>query len=187
MSTTQDEKVRDDALSRTAATGSGSATGQAIEQASGSEDKRLSGSEDRQEPKGAPKQGDFARIDLEEPSGLQAESAAFTTNGTIPSGMVASPGGFVPASAVPDSEAALEMTLNSSGRNPDTRVLSEKEVEGLSGTELRAIGAQRGYKMADLAGTRTQRREFLRLQGEDPRFKEKKGTTAKILEKVGAR
>jgi hypothetical protein len=167
----QNEEARKDALSRTAATGLGSATGQARENRSGAEDERLKGADKREAPEGAPKMGDFARVELPEPDGLQAEPAAFSTAGTIPSGMVSSPGGFVPISAVSDPKRAIERTLASTGRNPDDRKLTEEEVESLDGASVRAIGAQRGYEMPDMAGGRSMRRIFLEKQAEDSRFK----------------
>lgn len=179
----QDEQARTDALSRSGA-GTGTATGQAKENASGREDERLAGADKREEPENTSQKADFARVELDEPAGLQAETAAYGPGGTIPAGMVSSPGGFIPLSAVNDPEEALERTLSSNGRNPDTRRLREDEVEQLSGAEARAISAQRGYKPPDLAGTRTQRRFLLEKQAEDPRFKEeKKGVVAKVLGK----
>jgi hypothetical protein len=138
--------------------------------------------EKRDAPEGAPTTADFGRVKLPKPTGLQAEEANYTTGGTIPANMVSSPGGFVPLSAVADREAALERTLTSSGRNPDTRALSEDEIEGLSGAEARAISAQRGYKPPDLAGSRTQRRFLIEEQSKDQRFtNEKRGLTGKVL------
>lgn len=173
----QNEQARKDALSRSAA-GSGTAAGQA-------RDGDPEPGEKQDKPEGAPSKGDFARVRLDKPTGLQAEEASYDAGGTIPANMVSSPAGYVPISGVSDPDEALERTLTSSGRNPDTRALTEEEIEGLSGAEARAISAQRGYKPPDLAGTRTQRRFLLEEQTQDSRFKnEKKGVTARVLDKV---
>lgn len=171
--TTQDPKVREEMLARSTS-GSGSATGQAKEQASGKEDERLGGSEDREGPEDAPAKGDFGAVEYAQPVGLQAEPANFTSGGTIPAGMVSSPGGFVPLSAVGDPEAALERTLGQQGSTKDNRRLTEDDLDQLDGPSIRAIGAQRGYKIADLAGRRTVKAAFLTAQDEDKRFQKSK-------------
>lgn len=181
MAATQDSAVRDEMLSRTTTAGSATATGQALDQASGAEDERLEGADKAESPEGAPEKGDFARVQLAEPSGLQAEPAAFSTAGTIPQGMVASPSGHIPATVTNASPEDVNRTLNSTGRNSDNRKLTEREVESLSGPDLRAIGVQRGYDMPALAGTRTQRRVFLEKQSADSRFKE---TAKSLKEKI---
>jgi hypothetical protein len=181
--TTQDPKVREEMLARSTS-GSGSATGQAKEQASGREDERLEGSEDREGPEDGPEKGDFGAVEYAQPVGLQAEPANFTSGGTIPAGMVSSPAGFVPLSAVGDPEAALERTLGKQGSTKDNRRLTEEDLEQLDGPSIRAIGTQRGYQMPDLAGRGTIRGKFLAEQEKDERFSEeepaKKGLLAKL-------
>lgn len=165
----QDAATREQAL-KGAPSGAGSATGQAKEDAAGAEERRLKGSEDREGPEDAPSQGDYGAIEYSEPVGLQAEPANFTRGGTIPAAMVSSPTGFVPVSSVDDPEAALERTLGEGGSTKDNRRLTEEELDQLDGPSVRAIGVQRGYKIGDLAGSRTIRAAFLAAQDEDKRF-----------------
>lgn len=168
--TNQSAEVRAEAL-RAAPSGSGSATGQAKENDSGQEDERLVGSEDRPAPEGAPERGDYGQVEYAQPVGLQAEPAAFTPGGTIPAGFVASPSGFVPASTVANPEEAIETTLGKQKVAAPPRKLTQEEVEALDGPTVRAIGAQRGYQMPDMAGSRTARARFLAEQDKDPAFK----------------
>lgn len=166
---TQNDAVRAEMLSRSTAS-SGSATGQAKDQASGKEDERLEGQDKRPGPKDGPTNGDFALVEYAQPIGLQAEPANFTSGGTIPASMVSSPSGFVPISSIADPEEAQERTLGAQGSTRDDRALTEEELGQLDGPSIRAIGAQRGYKINDLAGKRTVTAAFLAAQGEDKRF-----------------
>jgi hypothetical protein len=173
-STPQSDEAREDVLSRAAtSTGgaAGTATGQAIQQHDGSEKERLKDLEKPPTPKDAPKAGDFAPHTAQKPIGLQKEEAAYAVNGTIPADMVSSPSGWVPAGAVADREEALERTLESTGRLPDDRELTEDELKKLDGATIRSIAAQRGYEMPAVGGTRSSRMRFLQHQGEDKRFK----------------
>lgn len=53
---------------------------------------------------------DYLSTKANKPTGLQAEEARFTSNGSIPAGMVASNSGFVPVSAVErDPERAADL------------------------------------------------------------------------------
>lgn len=176
----QDEETRRAMLESQAATaGDASAVGQALADLNGKEKERLEGHPRgaKDEPLGAPHGGDFGEGTVQKPVGLQAVPAAWGPNGSIPAGMVASPSGHQPVGAVGATVEALEATY---GRQPvgDLNALDERTVNGLSGPELRAIGAQRGYTMPD-SGSRSARRAFLDAQAADSRYAKAGKTTKK--------
>ncbi len=151
----------------TNATSTGSATGAQLAAAS----KQIPTGDDRGSKvpiKGDPK--DSA------PQGAQAEPARFGTNGSLPHRTVGSPSGPVPVGALKGSkesvEAAAEANLAAhdafvAERNARDRRLTDAEINRVSAAELRAIGAQRGYKLSDYAGVRVVRTQFTDLQAKD--------------------
>lgn len=160
----------------TRAQGPETATGQQIKWAAGEQDV----------PKGA-ERGSQVEIEggeptptLEggdEPRGLQAEDALFSSNGQIASDMEASPTGLQPigaASASPE-EAREKMERRKADhkayieRSPRLENLDEPTIGRLGKTELRAIGLQRGYEMPE-TGTRAMRASFIAAQDKDDRI-----------------
>lgn len=173
----QTEEARRAELSRAAPHGA-TATGQALHK--GEEDERLKDHPRGalEEPEDGPDGGDFGEGAVAKPKGLQAEEATYIHSGTVPPNMVSSPGGLVPVGAVPEDEreARLQTTLGRSAIGGDRRKLSEDEVAAMDGPSIRAIAAQRGYKVDNQFGSRTSRASFLQQQEEDPLFKKVKGT-----------
>lgn len=168
-------------LATTAFAGVGSASAQAQRQDAGLEE--IPEGEERGSTLDAG-QGDVVADgsgnETQSPTGLQAEAAQFTTNGSVLGNMVASPTGPVPVSMVAGSPEEAQKVLEdrkaaiereNEGRNPDRR-FSEEEVNLMDGGTLRAIAARRGYNLPG-AGTRGARREFIRLQEGDKTFQTK--------------
>jgi hypothetical protein len=184
---TQDKETREKELAKSPS-GAATATGQARENDSGKEDERLKDADRRPTPEGAPKAGDFAPVDYPKPQGLQKEPANFSPTGTIPAEMVSSPGGFIPISSVAgdELEARLESTYGKQPIGDQLEELTDEQLVGMDGPSVRAVGLQRGYRMPEMAGSRTMRATFLREQGKDERFAEgkdsgKKGLAARVL------
>jgi hypothetical protein len=107
----------------------------------------------------------------------QAEPARFTSNGQLPHNMVPSPTGSVPvgavATTVEDAEKRIEEAVKAhddflaNKRTEQNKTISAATVNRLGRAELLAIGAQRGYNLPDVVGTRTTRATFLREQEKD--------------------
>lgn len=160
----------------TRSTGPETATGQQIKWAAGEQDvpkgdERGSQTEiEGGEPTPTIEGGD-------EPRGLQAEDALFSSNGQIASDMEASPTGLQPigaASASPE-EAQEKIAKRKADhqayieRTPRLEQLDEPTIGRLGKTELRAIGLQRGYTMPE-TGTRAMRASFIAAQDKDERI-----------------
>jgi len=130
---------------------------------------------------GGEPQPDFAGPTPRKPTGLQAEEALFTTNGTVPGGMVGSPTGPVPVAAVaasPEQAEELleqrEKALKREGRRSALEVeLTDEEIDRMSGAELRSVALARGYRDFPEAGTRASREAFRTAQEEDERLQER--------------
>lgn len=166
----QEDKDREQALKQ-APGGLGTATGQARADLAGDLEEIKGAARGSQVPiaGGAPG-ADFAEGSTKKPQGMQAEAAAFTSNGSIPAGMVSSPAGLVPLGAVDgDVEGRLQDTLSRPPIQTDYRALSESEIEQLDGPTLRAVAADRGYEIPGQFGARSARRAFLDAQKSDRR------------------
>lgn len=119
--------------------------------------------------------GDFADQTPVKPIGAQAETAIYTTNGTLPVNMVPSPSGLVPASAVTADPAearrrtqeALDAHADSVHRTGGYERLSRNQIESMSAGDLRSVAQQRGYDLGDYAGSRATRRRFIAEQNKD--------------------
>lgn len=129
--------------------------------------------EDAAKPKGptAPG-GDFLGKLPPKPSGTQKEEAEFAKDGgSVPAGFVPSGGGPVPLGSLPAAEQERALQLRrQDGRRPDDKELGEKDLEGMSAPDLKALGVSRGYKMPDAGGRKAMQRAFLRFQEEAPTF-----------------
>ena len=113
---------------------------------------------------------------VQAPVGAQAEPARFTSNGQVPHATVGSPTGSVPVSALASSPEDAEKRIDEQNEAHDDfvakrlnrdRRLDPATLNRLSGAELRAIGAQRGYKLPDYSGSRTTRQAFIEAQDKD--------------------
>jgi hypothetical protein len=113
----------------------------------------------------------------DEPRGLQAEDALFTSNGQVASDMEASPTGLQPigANSATPEEAQKKIDQRKADhqayieRSPKLERLDEPTIGRLGKTELRAIGLQRGYDMPE-TGTRAMRAGFIAAQDKDDRI-----------------
>lgn len=158
----------------TRATAKSSATGQAI----ASQHEEIPQGEDRGSK--IPITGD---PESKGNQGAQTEPARFGSNGQVPHRTIATPSGPVPAGAMKAPKDAIENRIDRQNaqhdkfvrlRNDRDRRLTEKEIAGASGAELRAIGQQRGYVLPDYAGTRVVRTAFQDAQDKDKNIADKK-------------
>lgn len=113
----------------------------------------------------------------DEPRGLQAEDALFSSNGQIASDMEASPTGLQPIGMTVNSPEEAQEKIDRRReehqkyveRSPRLEALDEPTIGRLGKTELRAIGLQRGYTMPE-TGTRAMRASFIAAQDKDERL-----------------
>lgn len=110
----------------------------------------------------------------QKPRGLQAETALFSSNGSIPHDQVATPTGLVPVAAVStdqkDAEKKIETRVQEHKKHVERTVrhkrLDEATIGRMGHPELRAIGQARGYDLPE-GGNRTTRAAFLKAQDAD--------------------
>jgi len=180
----QPEEVRERNL-ETAPRGTQTATGKAI--AAEDEADRIDSLEDRGGNEDligeAQEEGDYISGEASEPIGLQAEGAAYATNGSVPARMVASPTGLVPVSAVAGSPEAAEARLKQQrqaevdavkNRSGSLQEIPEDKIAAMNGAEARAILHDRGYMNtndSNQLSNRAARRELIKAQSADERIK----------------
>lgn len=117
----------------------------------------------------------------QKPTGLQAEPAEWTTNGTIPPNSLPSPSGPVPAAALHSTkeaaDKAVEDAYDAADQEFDERFAQRTEIDAdtigrMSGAEIRAVATDRGYKdVTGLTGRKGSRSAFLKAQSEDTSVK----------------
>lgn len=166
----------------TRAVGQETATGQAIREAAG-EEERLKGDD-----RGSPSDPGELADPKGKPKGMQAKPAIFTSNGEIPRNVVPTASGLQPISTVAntqeEADKLIEKREEDHARTVERGVLrrerlDEATVGRLGRAELRAIGETRGYDMP-ISGTRATRAAFLKGQEEDELVeKPKKASTRK--------
>ena len=163
-----------------AARGTNTATGAEAEYRSGAQEDRLAEVEGGAEVDAT----DGVKPDYlksQKPTGLQAEPARFTTNGSLEPNMLPSNSGPVPASAshftpeaaedaVVAQEEALENDLRA--RFEQRQEIDEETISRMSAAELRAVATDRGYDdVSNVMGRKQSRSAFLAAQKADKTIK----------------
>lgn len=158
-----------------AATGTGTATGQALRDASNAPE--IPEGDDRGS-KVPIEGGAHIKPDAvkpgQKPHSLQAEPAIFVSNGSIDPDTVATPGGPVPAGATGQTQEQVEQhredvreMLSKSATHEGFKRIPRATIDKATGAELRAAAADRGWDLGDEAGNRVTRARFIAKQNEE--------------------
>lgn len=120
---------------------------------------------------------DFAEVEYDKPKGLQAEPAAFATNGSTDLTRVATPSGPQPVSAFAATPEEAQKLLERHRQNELESVqsrargrteLSEAKLQSMSAAEIRAVAHDRGYELPDHTSHGLATRLFAERQADDP-------------------